>query len=71
MTPKLPPNRNQINKEIDATILKIEGKNLSNSRTEKNQGKKNQTSASANSGSVSAPTTPRLVSITESKEKMR
>jgi hypothetical protein len=69
MTPKLPSNRNQVNKEIDATILKIEGKNSSNSRTEKNQGKKNQTSASANSGSVSAPTTPRLVSGTKSKEK--
>jgi hypothetical protein len=53
---------------LNALLLKIEGKNSSDSRTEKTQ-EKNQKAASGNSGSVSAPTTPRLASGKKSTEK--
>jgi|GEM_PF-2075728 len=53
---------------LNALLLKIEGKNSSDSRTEKTQ-EKNQQAASGSSGSVSAPTTPRLASGTKTTEK--
>jgi hypothetical protein len=53
---------------LNALLLKIEGKNSSDSRTEKIQ-EKNQQAASGSSGSVSAPTTPRLASGTKTTEK--
>ena len=53
---------------LNALLLKIEGKNSSDSRTEKTQ-EKNQQAASQSSGSVSAPTTPRVTSGTKSAEK--
>ena len=54
--------------ELEDKLSKIEGKNSSDSRTEKTQ-EKNQKAASGSSSSVSVPTTPRLASGTKSLEK--
>ncbi|CAM8666728.1 hypothetical protein MCEMSE6_00474 [Oxalobacteraceae bacterium] len=54
--------------ELEDKLSKIEGKNSSDSRTEKTQ-EKNQKAASGSSSSVSVPITPRLASGTKSAEK--
>ena len=54
--------------ELEDKLSKIEGKNSSDSRTEKTQ-EKNQKAASGSSSLVSVPTTPRLASGTKSLEK--
>jgi hypothetical protein len=53
---------------LNAFLLKIEGENSSDSRTEKTQ-EKNRQAKSGSSGSVSTPATPRLTSGTKSPEK--
>ena len=67
-TPKKLFTRDSVNEELTAKLLEIEGKNSSNSRTEKTR-EKNQQATSGSSSSVSAPTTPRLKSGTKSTEK--
>ena len=67
-TSKQPDQLSKLLDQLEEKLSKIEGKNQSDSRTEKTQ-EKNQQAASGSSGSVSVPTTPRLASGTKSTEK--
>jgi len=68
-TSKQPEQLSKLLDQLEDKLSKIEGKNQSDSLTVKSQTNKNQQATSGSSGSVSAPTTPRLASGTKSKEK--
>ena len=67
-TSKKPMTSAELYEAVNAKLLKIEGKNQSDSSTEKTQEKKQKTTTKS-SHSESAPTTPRLKSGTKSTEK--
>ena len=68
-TSKQPEQLSKLLDQLEDKLSKIEGKNSSDSHTVKTQTNKNQQATTGSSGSVSAPTTPRLTSGTKSTEK--